>query len=179
MGVGSIVNIVLEAFPYLAAVAALPAAYMALNFLLSPPKTNLLFVVLLGFFSVVWVFIWSVALFSLVPIAWHYTDHLAVPILQSPWAGVIFAVTIIFVYRFRERRPLLYGTVEIYVGLAALATVSQHQGAELSLRILSLLGASFITVRGMDNIKKGLSDESRETLWELLFPPKFARRTDA
>jgi hypothetical protein len=111
------------------------------------------------------------AALSVVPITWHYMRDWLRPFLLSPAAGVIFAVAAVLFYRLRGKWPMTYGVIEIYAGLATLAIVTQHQTLDFGTRIVSMLAAMYVIVRGLDNLSRGLSPDLAE-LWEAVFPLK-------
>ncbi len=73
-------------------------------------------------------------------------------------------------YSLRCRARLFYGTMETSFGIAtAYLSISTPDGAQL----VAFLAATYIVVRGLDNIEKGLKDRPNiRVLWLKLFGPQ-------
>lgn len=97
---------------------------------------------------------------------WRH-DPIAVFISQR-WLIVPLAAVGVLFYWLRGRFPLAYGLIEIYAALATM-WVAIATEADLGTRVLALLGAVYIMVRGLDNLDKGLPKQFRST-WDSLFP---------
>ena len=159
-----------QSFPYIAAVAILPALIHLFYFILSPPDT--IFLAVIGaIFGTLLVFIGTCLWLLLIPVGWHYFQGALKPIIFSPAIGFIFAIVAVVLYRLRGKHPVIYGVMEVYAGLATLAVASQNAASELDTRVIALLGATYVVIRGLDNVSRGLSQSSRE-LWEMPFPVK-------
>jgi hypothetical protein len=80
----------------------------------------------------------------------------------------VFIGAVLF-YRLRGTRPIIYGVVEVLIGISAIwAGIYLSQPPFLT-QGLATLGGIYIIVRGLDNFRRGLSDSARAK-WDELFP---------
>lgn len=76
--------------------------------------------------------------------------------LSKPWmAAPLVAVSILFFW-LRSRFLTLYGLLELAVAIAALL-VTINSAAALGTKLISVIGAIYVIVRGLENVTKGLS----------------------
>jgi len=61
-----------------------------------------------------------------------------------------------FLYWLRGRLPLIYGTLEIFVGMLSLSIATQGQVTDLLTKLIGVFGGIYIIIRGLDNVDKGI-----------------------
>lgn len=89
----------------------------------------------------------------------------------SPFFVVVPLATGVALFRLRGSAPLQYGMVEVLVALATLAVLAAQRDANLLQHALALTGGTYVLIRGMDNIERGLSPHHR-AIWLQIFPKK-------
>jgi hypothetical protein len=65
-------------------------------------------------------------------------------------------------YHFRGRKPVIYGSAEIFIGVLAIIYPIIVLTSDLLPKILAISSGVYIIVRGLDNIEKGLADGARQ-----------------
>jgi len=86
-------------------------------------------------------------------------------ILSCNWSIPLIFIFGWMLYRFREMEALFYGILEVSASLAVIIFTIHAASADLDRTLIGLLGALYIMVRGLDNMRKGLdNDHDRPTL---------------
>jgi hypothetical protein len=73
---------------------------------------------------------------------------------------------------FRKKKRFQYGIIEIIFGIITLASIIINPTENTTtgiIDVLKLLGVIYITIRGLDNLEKGLKSPRYKKKWEKLF----------
>jgi hypothetical protein len=89
----------------------------------------------------------------------------------SPFFVVVPVLIALTLFRLRGSAPLPYGLLEVLVGLGTLAVLAAQKDANLLQHALALTGGTYVLIRGMDNIERGLPPRHRAR-WQEFFPKK-------
>ncbi|MGE4219421.1 MAG: hypothetical protein AB7G39_08240 [Alphaproteobacteria bacterium] len=71
------------------------------------------------------------------------------------WGLVFFFFVGILLYKFRQRKRLLYGFLEVLASIATWAYMMFYQ-QELDAKLIGLLTGLYLMVRGLDNMRQDL-----------------------
>jgi hypothetical protein len=103
----------------------------------------------------------------------RYTALGALFIIQtgSPFVAILFVAVAILLYGMRTRYPLVYGIIEVIVGISAIISVLPKQppaeNAVVYAELLSVSAGMYVIVRGLDNINKAIPERFHD-LWLIL-----------
>jgi hypothetical protein len=107
-----------------------------------------------------------------------YFLDIFVIIINNDWVTLFLVFTSLLLFRLRARYRFWYGTLEMFVGIAAIRT-AVHTGQQISQnappidlvlpRVLTVLSGVYVIIRGLDNMTQKLPD-SLHKLWDLWFP---------
>lgn len=88
--------------------------------------------------------------------------------------GVAIALPLVgsTLFYIRGRNPITYGGAEIFVGIATglNAFLGQQHGMLDTTTALQIMAGTYIIVRGLDNLGKGLRRTRLQPLWDRIFP---------
>lgn len=90
-------------------------------------------------------------------------------ITSDPFLIIPFLTIGVFLYRLRGKNPVVYGFFELLVAASVIVYVVISYHGDFLAKSMAICSGVYITVRGLDNIEKGLNDLDREH-WRYTFP---------
>jgi hypothetical protein len=86
-----------------------------------------------------------------------YENSAEIAAAMTPRVVIVPAIGLsAFLYWLRGRLPLIYGSLEIFVGMLSLSITTQGHVADLLTKLIGVSGGVYIIIRGLDNVDKGI-----------------------
>lgn len=77
----------------------------------------------------------------------------------------------VVLYRLRGEQPLFYGLLEVIFGGGVIVVTAHRPPTDLIAMVVTIAGAVYVIVRGLDNMDKGLPEPLRR-YWDRAFPKR-------
>lgn len=101
---------------------------------------------------------------------------------SNPWSIGPFVALSLLLYKIKKRQPLLYGTLEILIGISAIwfSITTSQVAANPVQKLITISGGVYIIVRGIDNASKQVEPIARAytLLLELWRALRFRKRME-